>query len=96
MVWRVSSDAEQGRFVAWGGDGLDADADSRRVLAGWAADRPSLPLTVTGPFHAVDGLEDEMGVFLLAIHTDAVPPPRTITGQPPKAPTVTVPAGATP
>lgn len=95
MAWAVRSDAVPGRYVAWNGDGLDADADTRRDLEGWARMRASFPVTVTGPFHEVAGLDDELGMFLLATQTDAVPTPRTVTGTPPTARAAAVPAGAT-
>lgn len=94
MGWRVESEAEQGRYAAWGDGGLEVDDRTRQLLEGYVGEL--LPLTVTGPYHALGGLDDELGVFLAALNTDAVPPPRRVTGTPPPAPVAAVPDGATP
>lgn len=96
MAWRVESLADRGRFVAWGSDGLDADAVTRARIAQLADGTPSLPLTVTGPFHDVDGLGDEMGVYLLATLSEALALPRRVVGTPPRSAPAPVPDGATP
>jgi hypothetical protein len=59
------------------------------------AGRP-VPVTPTGPAYQPTSPDDEVGLYLLALHM--IPGPHTITGTPPQVPDLDteVPAGATP
>lgn len=95
MSWRVTSEADPTRFVAWDGEGLVTDERTRLELEELVDSAATVALTITGPFRDVETLDDELGVFLFAMQA-AVPPPITITGTPPAGPAAEVPEEATP
>lgn len=83
MAWRINSTEDRQRWAEWPDEGgLNADPVTRAELEDLVDGETAVALTVTGPFRDVETMEDEVGVFLLALQ-GAIPPPHEIIGSPP-------------
>jgi hypothetical protein len=81
-MWRVNSTEDPHRFVEWGDAGLDTDPITREELEELVDGETAVALTPSGPFRDVSTLDDEVGVYLLAVQ-GSLPPPHEIIGTPP-------------
>lgn len=93
-MWRVQSTEDRSRHVSWDDGGLDADPATLEALQLQVDLGTPALLTATGPTYRAADLDDELGVFLLAVQTDAMPGGREIIGSPPRGEAYEVPEGA--
>jgi hypothetical protein len=82
VAWRINSTADAHRWAAWGDNGLEADDITREELEELVDGETAVALTLTGPYRDVSSLDDEVGVFLLAMQ-GSIPYPHEIIGTPP-------------